>query len=313
MYSFDKILSSEKFNPFSNEQTKLFKEKGVREVISTKDKRKSTYQINKNGHVKSIEIVDLDLDQDKETVFSKSFYLYNENNQVISIRSESESQAYFDTLVYDTLGRTIYYKTVVEPSSSVKKDDPHYNYSDTYILKSSNENYVTLTNKRTKSVEIRLNNNNQIIHQINTSPENFTDHGALIDSIYIHKINDSSLVKKYYYKGQKDSTFKIGKSETFQNNQIQNIKTYGTNSFDTTDIAYEIYTYDNSKLIRVENLPNYNDSNDLKLYTYHQCKCKGLKNNGFLKREGLLQQKISLHDSSGNTTIFTERYSYHFY
>jgi len=311
IYSFYRILSPEKFHPFSNAQTKLFKEKGVKEVISTKNNLKSTYQINKNGYVQSIETVGLE--NGKETFFSKSFYLYNENNQVISIRSENESQAYYDTLAYDTIGRTIYYKTVVKPSSTVKKEDPHYNYSDVYILKSSNDNYVTLTDKRTQSIEIRLNNNNQIIQQTNNSAENFTDHEALIDSIYIQKINESSLIKKYYHQEQKGSAFRIGKIETFQDNQIQSIKSYQINSFNTADINYEIYTYDNSKLIRVESLPNYNHSNDLTLYTYHQCKCKGLKNNGFLKREGLLQKKISLHYSPDNTTISTEKYNYHFY
>jgi hypothetical protein len=312
MYSFYGILPAGKFHSFSNEQTKLFKEKGVNEVISTENNLKSTYQINKNGYVKSIKTVIIK--KEKETFVSESFYQYNRNNQVISIRGESIYQIYYDSLAYDNMGRTIYYKEVVKPKPTVKKKENYYNYSNVYILKSSNNNYVTLTDSSTQSIEFRLNNNNLLIYQTNTYTTDLVLIETHIDSVYIQKINESEHLKKYYYKGQKDSLFRIGKIEKFQDNQIQSIKTYQINLLDTTDNNYKIYTYDKLKLIRVENIPNHYYNNDITINTYYKCNCPNLKfSTNTIKREGLLQKKISIHYSSRNTTISTEKYEYRFY
>lgn len=279
--------------PFSKQERKNFKEKGINliETTSNYDNFKSYYSIDKDGNVTFIKTVSIK--KEKEILFSTTEYNYNANGLITSVLSKTPYDIYFDTLAYDKKGGLVYYLTTRSPLTKKKKYRLE-GYSIEYKMLLSDDNEKILTDS-SKTTKYYINTDNICIKVIRDSTSLYS--GNRTDSVYFEHINDSTFNKIFLYKTGKDTIYKLGKVVCFQNDFILSETTYNTLGLNTNSSIKKSFTYYNKKLYREE---NYTNTDYGRFYTY-------FNNTG--KTNDLLKEKIDVNKYG----TFINFYKYKFY
>lgn len=172
-------------------------------------------------------------------------YKYN-NSGLLTVRNQnSDWLSIYDSITYDDKNRVISYYAYRKNNKGKKK---HRNIKLIYDLKFShtkNNNYI-LTDNILKNYprEYVFNENNQVV-KIQTPHQ--------IDSVSVEVLTQNESIKRYWYKGTNDTTFRLGQEFIYKNNLLQT-ETKWDKTWDGKIITYKCFYFYNDKnfLIKTE-------------------------------------------------------------
>ncbi len=268
--------------PFSKTELQIFKDKGIKTIEIRKemmDERFISY-LDEQGRVYSEEW--FYTHKKKEIPYGKTSFKYNDKGLLTLRYSNSYYVLAYDSITYDDNGRILsYYSYRRYPKKRNKFGDPEIEFNLNVYY--SDENKVILFDSTMSGLRFyTFDNNNQVI---------YTNIFSDIDSISIDTISDTEYFKRYWFKNEGDTLFKLGKEYYFKNGLLET-ETEWKEAWGKSTINYiTYYTYDqNNRLMRTENENRYQIK---KFYTYYF-------------KSGLLMEEITINGKS----LFINTYVY---
>ena len=235
--NFDQIL------PFSKEELQIFREKWVNKVEVYNEDYCTEFNFNEKGLL--ISNKEILRKKKKELIISSTIYKYNDIGLLTVKHFKSEYNIYYDSLSYDNKGRIIHYYNSEKSLKGKKKYQIEVVYYNLNLISSNNTEVVLVDSSYDFVSYYTLDNLNQV-RLIKTSNQS--------DSVSTEPLNDKSYTKRYWYKTEKDTIYKVGQEFTYKDNLLQTEILWDKLWGGTGIVHKTFYTYDQSNLlVRVEN------------------------------------------------------------
>lgn len=240
--------------PFTKTELKTFKEKGIKRVEVRDANIQTIYYLNDQGQLSSSE--EIWIKRKNKTVIGNTKYKYDNSGLLTVIHITGKHYFYHDSLSYDEKGRVIHFYSYYKILNGKKKCQKVISYN--LQIVSSDENKVILVDSSQNFVQFyTLDNANhvQLIHsQFRT------------DSVSIDPDGDSGFIKKYWYKENMDTVFRVGQEFIYKDGYLQTETLWDT-YYDKRVVYKTHYTYDQTgRLLRKENEYRYQPK---VFYTYN--------------------------------------------
>lgn len=261
----------EKLIPFTKGELQKFKEKKINkvEIKAIKLDKRAIYNLNEEGQVTSEE--SFFTHKKKEFPYAKVIYKYDQNGLLTVRDAKGPYVIAYDTIAYDEKGRIIhYYSYRVYLKNRKKFEEPVIEYN--MKIHYSDENKVILFDSTYYKTQFyTFNNQNEAILR-------YSEYG--IDSVSIDTISESEYSKRYWYKQQEDSIFRLGLEYVYKNGLLHTETAWTRNWYGPRIWYKTYYTYNEQNwLMRTENENRYQDKT---FYTYNE--------------SGLIFEKITIND-----------------